>query len=190
MSGGMRQRIMIAIALSCRPKLLIADEPTTALDVTIQSQILDLITELKEELGISVLFITHNLGVVAETARRVVVMYAGKVMEKSKVRDLFHQPLHPYTQGLLNSYRHGINPGNNRNESDCRRFREWFLIRSTSERLSILSTVPKEEDPLRKAGPSAGNQRGRSFCPMLGYLKARISFKGDHSVNGRNAAEG
>ena len=103
MSGGMRQRIMIAIALSCRPKLLIADEPTTALDVTIQSQILDLMTELKEELGISVLFITHNLGVVAETARRVVVMYAGKVVEQSKAHDLFHQPLHPYTQGLLNS---------------------------------------------------------------------------------------
>jgi oligopeptide/dipeptide ABC transporter ATP-binding protein len=103
MSGGMRQRIMIAIALSCRPKLLIADEPTTALDVTIQSQILDLMTQLKEELGISVLFITHNLGVVAEIAQRVVVMYAGKVMEKSTVRDLFHQPLHPYTQGLLKS---------------------------------------------------------------------------------------
>jgi oligopeptide/dipeptide ABC transporter ATP-binding protein len=103
MSGGMRQRIMIAIALSCQPKLLIADEPTTALDVTIQSQMLDLITRLKEDLGISVLFITHNLGVIAETARRVVVMYAGKVVEESKVRDLFHQPLHPYTRGLLNS---------------------------------------------------------------------------------------
>jgi len=103
MSGGMRQRIMIAIALSCHPKLLIADEPTTALDVSIQSQILDLINQLKEDLGISILFITHNLGVVAETAQRVVVMYAGKVIEASKVRDLFHQPLHPYTRGLLNS---------------------------------------------------------------------------------------
>jgi peptide/nickel transport system ATP-binding protein len=103
MSGGMRQRIMIAIALSCQPKLLIADEPTTALDVTIQSQILELISELKEDLGLSVLFITHNLGVIAETAQRVVVMYAGKVMEKATVRDLFHHPLHPYTQGLLKS---------------------------------------------------------------------------------------
>jgi peptide/nickel transport system ATP-binding protein/oligopeptide transport system ATP-binding protein len=103
MSGGMRQRIMIAMALSSRPKLLIADEPTTALDVTIQSQILELINALKEELGISVLFITHNLGVVAEVAQRAVVMYAGKVMEEANVRDLFHHPLHPYTRGLLNS---------------------------------------------------------------------------------------
>ena len=103
MSGGMKQRIMIAIALSCRPKLLIADEPTTALDVTIQSQILDLINQLKEDLGISVLFITHNLGVVAEIAQRVVVMYAGRVLETSKVRDIFHEPLHPYTRGLLKS---------------------------------------------------------------------------------------
>ncbi len=103
MSGGMRQRIMIAIALSCQPKLLIADEPTTALDVTIQSQILDLMNELKQALGISVLFITHNLGVVAETARRVVVMYAGKVVEQSTAHDLFHGALHPYTRGLLDS---------------------------------------------------------------------------------------
>jgi peptide/nickel transport system ATP-binding protein len=103
MSGGMRQRIMIAIALSCRPKLLIADEPTTALDVTIQSQMLELISQLKEDLGLSVLFITHNLGIIAETAQRVVVMYAGKVMEKTKVHNLFHHPIHPYTQGLLNS---------------------------------------------------------------------------------------
>jgi peptide/nickel transport system ATP-binding protein len=102
-SGGMRQRVMIAMALSCNPQLLIADEPTTALDVTIQAQILDLINELKEKLGMSVLLITHAMGVVAETARRVVVMYAGKVVEEASVGDLFRSPLHPYTQGLIRS---------------------------------------------------------------------------------------
>jgi peptide/nickel transport system ATP-binding protein/oligopeptide transport system ATP-binding protein len=103
MSGGMRQRVMIAMALSCRPKLLIADEPTTALDVTIQAQILDLILKLKEDFGTSVLFITHNLGVIAEIAHRTVVMYAGRVLEKAPMRELFKNPLHPYTQGLLGS---------------------------------------------------------------------------------------
>ena len=102
-SGGMRQRVMIAMALSCNPKLLIADEPTTALDVTIQAQILDLINELKEKLGMAVLLITHAMGVVAETARRVVVMYAGKVVEEATVEELFRKPLHPYTQGLIRS---------------------------------------------------------------------------------------
>ncbi len=98
-SGGMRQRVMIAMALSCNPKLLIADEPTTALDVTIQAQILDLMTELKERLGMAVLLITHAMGVVAETAQRVVVMYAGKVVEEATVAELFRAPLHPYTLG-------------------------------------------------------------------------------------------
>jgi peptide/nickel transport system ATP-binding protein len=102
-SGGMRQRVMIAMALSCNPKLLIADEPTTALDVTIQAQILDLINELKDKFGMSVMLITHAMGVVAETARRVVVMYAGKVVEEAPVVELFGKPLHPYTQGLIRS---------------------------------------------------------------------------------------
>ncbi len=102
-SGGMRQRVMIAMALSCNPKLLIADEPTTALDVTIQAQILDLMNELKEKLGMSIMLITHAMGVVAETAQRVVVMYAGKVIEEASVEDLFRTPLHPYTQGLIRS---------------------------------------------------------------------------------------
>ena len=103
MSGGMRQRVMIAMALACNPTLLIADEPTTALDVTIQAQILDLIYRLREKLGMAVLLITHDLGVVAEAADRVVVMYCGKVVEEAKVEDLFENPLHPYTQGLLAS---------------------------------------------------------------------------------------
>jgi oligopeptide/dipeptide ABC transporter ATP-binding protein len=103
LSGGMRQRVMIAMAMVCRPKLLVADEPTTALDVTIQAQILALMMGLKNELNMSVLLITHDLGVVAQTASRVVVMYAGQVVEESPVRDLFETPLHPYTQGLLKS---------------------------------------------------------------------------------------
>jgi peptide/nickel transport system ATP-binding protein len=102
-SGGMRQRVMIAMALSCNPKLLIADEPTTALDVTIQAQILDLMAELKDRLGMAVMLITHAMGVVAETAQRVVVMYAGRVVEEATVEDLFERPLHPYTQGLIRS---------------------------------------------------------------------------------------
>ncbi len=102
-SGGMRQRVMIAMALSCNPKLLIADEPTTALDVTIQAQILELLNEMKERLGMAVLLITHAMGVVAETAQRVIVMYAGKVVEEATVEDLFANPRHPYTQGLIRS---------------------------------------------------------------------------------------
>jgi peptide/nickel transport system ATP-binding protein len=102
-SGGMRQRVMIAIALACNPKLLIADEPTTALDVTIQAQILDLMLELKSRLGMAVMLITHAMGVVAETAQRVVVMYAGKVVEEAPVKELFAHPRHPYTQGLIRS---------------------------------------------------------------------------------------
>jgi peptide/nickel transport system ATP-binding protein len=103
LSGGMRQRIMIAMALSCNPKLLIADEPTTALDVTIQAQILELLNELKAKLRMAVMLITHDMGVIAETAQRVVVMYAAKVAEEAPVADLFKEPLHPYTQGLLRS---------------------------------------------------------------------------------------
>ena len=103
LSGGMRQRVMIAMALACGPKLLIADEATTALDVTIQAQILHLINELREKLGTAVMMITHDLGVVAETAQRVVVMYAGLVVEEAPVKVLFRRPLHPYTAGLLAS---------------------------------------------------------------------------------------
>ena len=103
LSGGMRQRVMIAMALSCRPKLLIADEPTTALDVTIQKQILKLMKDLRRELGTSIIFITHDLGVVAEMADRVAVMYAGQIVEQASVYDLFQKPLHPYTEGLINS---------------------------------------------------------------------------------------
>jgi peptide/nickel transport system ATP-binding protein len=101
LSGGMRQRVMIAMALSCNPKLLIADEPTTALDVTIQAQIMNLMRELQAELSMSIILITHDIGIVAEMADRVLVMYAGQIVEEAKVTDLFYQPAHPYTQALL-----------------------------------------------------------------------------------------
>jgi oligopeptide/dipeptide ABC transporter ATP-binding protein len=103
LSGGMRQRVMIAMALACSPKLLLADEPTTALDVTIQAQILDLLRDLQDEFGMAVIFITHDLGVIAEFADRVLVMYAGRVVERADVVPLFDAPLHPYTEGLLAS---------------------------------------------------------------------------------------
>ena len=103
LSGGMRQRVMIAMALSCDPKVLVADEPTTALDVTIQAQILDLLRKLQEKMNMAVLLITHDLGVIAEVAKRVVVMYAGRVVERGTVKDIFRSPRHPYTKGLLDS---------------------------------------------------------------------------------------
>ena len=103
LSGGMRQRVMIAMALACSPKLLLADEPTTALDVTIQAQILDLLRQLQEEMNMAVVVITHNMGVVAEFAHRVIVMYAGRIVEHAGVDDVFYRPGHPYTEGLLRS---------------------------------------------------------------------------------------
>ncbi len=111
MSGGMRQRVMIAMALACNPALLIADEPTTALDVTIQAQILDLLKELQRDFGMSILMITHDLGVIAETADEVVVMYAGKIVEYAETAELFGNPMHPYSQGLFRSRpKLGMNP--------------------------------------------------------------------------------
>jgi peptide/nickel transport system ATP-binding protein len=106
LSGGMRQRVMIAIALACNPKVLIADEPTTALDVTIQAQIINLMIDLQKELGTALILITHDLGVVAETAQRVIVMYAGRKVEEAHVEAIFDRPMHPYTRGLLDSVPH------------------------------------------------------------------------------------
>ena len=112
LSGGMRQRVMIAMALACNPLLLIADEPTTALDVTVQAQILKLMLDLKERFGAAVMLITHDLGVVAETCQRVIVMYAGRKVEEAPVLELFDRPLHPYTRGLMASIpRRRLGPG-------------------------------------------------------------------------------
>lgn len=111
LSGGMRQRVMIAMALSCNPMVLIADEPTTALDVTIQAQILKLMRELKDRLDAAIILITHDLGVVAETAQRVIIMYAGRKVEEAPVLELFDRPLHPYTRGLMASIPRGRRPG-------------------------------------------------------------------------------
>lgn len=102
-SGGMRQRVMIAMALACNPKLLIADEPTTALDVTIQAQIIELLKELKEKINMSIIFITHDLGVISEICDKVAVMYAGNIIERGSIDDIFYNPKHPYTLGLLKS---------------------------------------------------------------------------------------
>lgn len=113
LSGGMQQRVMIAMALASDPELLIADEPTTALDVTIQAQILDVLTQLKEEKGLTILFVTHNMSVVAETCDTMAVFYAGKVVEQGTVRDIFHNPKHPYTQGLLATLPHPGTRGKN-----------------------------------------------------------------------------
>jgi peptide/nickel transport system ATP-binding protein len=110
LSGGMRQRVMIAIAMACTPTILVADEPTTALDVTIQAQILDLMLEMKERTGAAVMLITHDLGVIAETAQRVVVMYAGRKVEEASVKALFARPRHPYTRGLMTPFRGSIAP--------------------------------------------------------------------------------
>jgi peptide/nickel transport system ATP-binding protein len=123
LSGGMRQRVMIAIALACEPPLVIADEPTTALDVTIQAQILDLLRDLQARLGLALLLITHNLGVIAEMADRVAVMYAGRIVEQADVRPLFRTPQHPYTQALLASVPRGPRGSRLRTVADARRDR-------------------------------------------------------------------
>ena len=150
LSGGMRQRVMIAMALACHPKLLIADEPTTALDVTIQAQILDLMRELKSEIGAAIILITHDLGVVAEMAQRVVVMYAGRKVEEAPVGDLFRRPQHPYTLGLLASVpRLGATLG-----------------RAEPPRLAeIPGTVPSLRDPIV----------GCAFAPRCAYATQRCS---------------
>jgi peptide/nickel transport system ATP-binding protein len=144
MSGGMRQRVMIALAMSCNPALLIADEPTTALDVTIQAQVLELIDRLRRETGMGVLFITHNLGVVAEVADRVTVMYAGQVVESAPVRELFRSPRHPYTRALLDCL-----PARAAVDADGRR---------------VVRSIPGQVGPV---------DRGCAFAPRCAMAKVR-----------------
>ncbi|MBW2636786.1 MAG: ABC transporter ATP-binding protein [Deltaproteobacteria bacterium] len=165
MSGGMRQRVMIAMALSCNPRLMLADEPTTALDVTIQAQIIELINAMKEKVGTSVILITHDLGVIAEAAQYAAVMYAGKVVEYCSVGDLFSNPLHPYTEGLMESTpniseipddkekRLNVIPGTVPNlyslPEGC----------SFQERCSYVMAICKEREPELKEKPSAHQVR-------------------------------
>ncbi len=162
-SGGMRQRVMIAMALSCHPQLLIADEPTTALDVTIQAQILKLMLELKANIGAAILLITHDLGVVAETCQRVIVMYAGRKVEEADVLDLFDRPLHPYTRGLMASI-----PRHRRGVAPARRLQE------------IQGIVPNLRDPIA----------GCAFAPRCPLATERCAAEpppersaGGHSVS-------
>ena len=175
LSGGMRQRIMIAMALVCGPKLLIADEPTTALDVTIQAQILSLMNRLKDELAMSLLLITHDLGVVAQMAARVVVMYAGQVVEEASVTDIFDRPFHPYTQGLLKS----IPQAGGRSKSRVKRLSE---IPGTVPRLTDIATGCKFADrclhtfgPCRERKPELQQiQEGhRARCWLREYPEHR-----------------
>ena len=150
-SGGMRQRVLIAMALSCNPKLLIADEPTTALDVTIQAQILKLMVELNGRVGAAIMLITHDLGVIAETAHRVVVMYAGRKVEEAGVNALFDRPVHPYTRGLMTSIPRG----------------------RRGVRTRRLSEIPGMVPSLRESTPGQAPFPGCAFAPRCGFAKPR-----------------
>ncbi len=167
MSGGMRQRAMIAMALACKPKVLIADEPTTALDVTIQAQVLDLIDDLRQELGTAVVLITHDLGVVAEVAHRMIVMYAGRKVEEGRTADLFADPCHPYLQGLLASVPRlgGI---------DGERLREIPGIvpplSRPAGRLRLRPPLPVRDRAVPRRNTAAGTEAARPHCRLLGNL--------------------
>ncbi len=170
LSGGQRQRVMIAIAIACRPKLLIADEPTTALDVTIQAQILDLLRDLQAELGMSVILISHDLGVIAEFARRVLVMYAGRVVEAAPATTLFRRPMHPYTSGLMQAIPpldadvhrlptiQGSIPDPARRIPGCR-FSPRCAEAQPTCRITAPSLVPVGPDHLARCPPRAGAAR-------------------------------
>jgi oligopeptide/dipeptide ABC transporter ATP-binding protein len=156
LSGGMRQRVMIAMALACNPKVLIADEPTTALDVTIQAQILELIQELKEKLGTAVILITHDLGVVAETAQRVVVLYAGRKVEEAPVEELFEAPLHPYTRGLMAAIPHLAKGARRLNEIPG-------FVQQAASGCSFAPRCPRASDQCRAEAPPLTQPRPGHF---------------------------
>jgi peptide/nickel transport system ATP-binding protein len=162
LSGGMRQRVMIAMALSCNPQVLIADEPTTALDVTIQAQILDLMRELRKTLGTAMILITHDMGVVAENADRVVVMYAGRKVEEAAVDDLFDRPAHPYTRGLLDSIPHlGAASRGNRTGAQEGDNRSHARLNEIKGMVPVLSRLPK----------------GCAFAPRCGFATDRCRIE-------------
>ena len=169
MSGGMKQRIMIAMALACRPRLLIADEPTTALDVTIQAQILELITELRRDLGMAVLLITHDMGVIAETADRVIVMYAGRVVEAAPAEALFADPRHPYTRLLLRSDSFGA--GEAENPADDRR--DDPRARADAAGLPLPSALPDRGGPVPERDAGAGPAGSWSDGAVLAARRSR-----------------
>ena len=171
LSGGMRQRIMIAMALSCNPKLLIADEPTTALDVTIQAQILDLLNELKTKLHMAVMLITHDMGVIAETAQRVVVMYAAKVAEEAPVADLFKEPLHPYTQGLLRSIPRIDLAATARRRLETIPGTVPTLRGEIAPGLPVRAALPVRESGLHREGSSAQGSQAGTQSVLLALLE-------------------
>ena len=169
LSGGMRQRVMIAMALACEPRLLIADEPTTALDVTIQAQILDLMRELKERTGAAIVLITHDLGVVAEMAQRVVVMYAGRKVEEAPVAELFARPRHPYTRGLLDSIpKLGAASTARRGDATDRNRRHRAVARRTDRRLRVCAALRVRHGALPERISAARGKGARPSRRLLG----------------------
>ncbi len=167
LSGGMRQRAMIAMALACRPALLIADEPTTALDVTIQAQILALIVDLQKTLGTGLILITHDLGVVAQTAQRVIVMYAGKKVEEATVEALFENPRHPYTRGLMASMPAVISLGAKEDVQAERNSRHGAVADQFAAGLRLCAALPVRDRPLPRRISAAAGFRRQSFCGVL-----------------------
>ena len=168
LSGGMRQRVMIAMALACDPRLLIADEPTTALDVTIQAQILDLMRALKDKTGAAIVLITHDLGVVAEMAQRVVVMYAGRKVEEAPVAQLFAQPRHPYTQGLLELDPAAGTRTHRRRRTARRDSGHGAFAAQEPVRLHLRAALRLCDRALPRRIPAARSESRRPFCCLLG----------------------
>ena len=189
MSGGMRQRVMIAMALACDPSILIADEPTTALDVTIQAQILDLMIQLKEKIGAAIVFITHDLGVVAETAQRVVVMYAGRKVEEASADDLFDQPFHPYTLGLMGSI-----PKLSTIEGAGTRLNEIPgvvpSLREENRRLCVRAPLSVRDRAVRARGAAARGEAPRATRGLLGVGDGRGEGAVMSAVEGNEAVAG
>ena len=174
-SGGMRQRVMIAMALACKPKLVIADEPTTALDVTIQAQILDLLQDMKERFGMAVMLITHAMGVVAETAQRVVVMYAGKVVEEADCRRACSaDPRHPYTQGLIRSIPRIDLDSEHKTRLEAIGGSVPILI-NPAARLPLRAALPLRHERLHRKGAGAARDRAR---PSHGLPSRRYAWAG------------
>ena len=162
MSGGMQQRVMIAMALASEPKLLVADEPTTALDVTIQAQILELLSELKQRLGMAILLITHNLGIVGDMADRVAVMYAGQIVELSPAKELLRRPLHPYTKALMNA----VPKLARRRQPPFGHSRQRAAHRQFPARLPFCPALPDRQTGMFRQNSRTGRSRTRTFCAM------------------------